>query len=60
MSKCKICGTIHDEIKCFLIKAFEYYPDGSLKRIEYLTPSDILSDKPQPSLASVLPFGTRQ
>ncbi|MCK1670300.1 hypothetical protein [Bradyrhizobium sp. 150] len=40
MEKCKICGTEH-EFKCVLVKAVEFYPDGVLKRVEYLTPADM-------------------
>ena len=57
MTKCVICGTEHD-YKCFLIKAIEYYPDGKMKRIEYLTPADMAQQ--QPSIANLQPFGTRQ
>jgi hypothetical protein len=47
MEKCKICGTEH-EFKCVLVKAVELYPDGALKRIEYLTPSDMPQRQPHP------------
>lgn len=59
MAKCQTCGCDHGETKCFMIKAFEYYPDGKLKRIEYLTPAD-MQPQQQVSLANVVPFGTRQ
>jgi hypothetical protein len=45
MEKCKICGTEH-EFKCVLVKAVEFYPDGVLKRVEYLTPAD-MTQQPQ-------------
>jgi len=32
--KCKWCGMVHD-IKCPAVKAFEYYPDGRIRRIEF-------------------------
>lgn len=32
--KCPYCGYIHD-LKCPLVKAFEYNPNGSLKRVEF-------------------------
>lgn len=33
-SQCPICGMWHGPI-CPSVKAIEYYPDGSIKRIEY-------------------------
>jgi hypothetical protein len=47
MEKCQICGTEH-EFKCVLVKATEYYPDGRLKRVEYLTPADMAQQQQQP------------
>jgi hypothetical protein len=58
MAKCQICGLEH-KFKCVLVKAIEYYPDGKLKRVEYLTPAD-MAPQQQLSLANVAPFGTRQ
>jgi hypothetical protein len=37
--KCEFCGTIHGP-RCPSVKAIEYYPDGKIKRIEYITPAD--------------------
>jgi hypothetical protein len=37
--KCKHCGNIH-EFRCPLVKSIEYYEDGTLKKIEYMTPAD--------------------
>ena len=37
--KCQHCGNIH-EFRCPLIKSIEYYEDGSIKKIEYMTPAD--------------------
>jgi len=54
MAVCMTCGSDHGDQKCFLIKAFEYYPDGKLKRIEYLTPADL---KSVPAQDNVVPFG---
>lgn len=34
MEKCQHCGLIHGAT-CPLIAAIEYYPDGSVKRIEF-------------------------
>jgi hypothetical protein len=59
MAKCWTCGSEHEGQKCFLVKALEYYPNGNLKRIEYLTPADLRQDQ-QPTLENVVPFGTRQ
>jgi hypothetical protein len=56
MEKCKICGVEH-EFKCVLVKAMEFFKDGRVKRIEYLTPNDY------PALQRNLqfePHGTRQ
>lgn len=48
---CPYCGTIHAD-KCSLVKAFEYHPDGSIKRVEFYTPGDysptILANVTQP------------
>ncbi len=40
--KCATCGGLsHTQGgKCPLVKAYEYYPDGKLKRIEFMTPAD--------------------
>ena len=37
--KCKHCGVIH-ETRCPCIKSIEYFEDGTIKRIEYLTSAD--------------------
>jgi len=37
--KCKHCGNIH-EFRCPLIKSIEYFEDGTIKRVEYMTPAD--------------------
>jgi len=39
---CKWCGLIHyySEGTCPSIKAIEYYPDGSVKRVEFHAPAD--------------------
>ena len=33
------CGEIH-VAHCPLVKAFEFYKDGKMKRVEFLTPMD--------------------
>jgi hypothetical protein len=37
MSSCPYCGLIHNTT-CPKIKAIEYYPDGSTKRVEFHSP----------------------
>lgn len=39
MSKCPYCGLIHAAM-CGLVKAMEYHPDGSIKRVEFKTAAD--------------------
>jgi hypothetical protein len=41
MNTCKKCGLAHDkDFPCDNVKEFEFYPDGTLKRIVYKTASD--------------------
>ena len=38
---CKYCGSIVKHTgKCPSVKSFEYYPDGKIKKVEFLTPVD--------------------
>ena len=37
--KCNWCGNYHG-VRCPEVRAIEYHPDGSVKRVEYLTPAD--------------------
>lgn len=37
-SPCRYCG-MHHAAKCSLVKAMEYHPDGSLKRVEFYEPT---------------------
>lgn len=37
---CKHCGKLHS-VRCPDVKAIEYHPDGSIKRVEYVTPADL-------------------
>lgn len=53
---CIICGFEHEN-KCPLIKAYEYFPDGTIKRVEFLTPADFHR---QPELLSLPTHATRQ
>ncbi len=39
MTPCRWCGLIHGP-KCPSVKAIEYYPDGTVKRIEFYSPND--------------------
>lgn len=42
MEKCRHCGMIHG-LLCPSVKAIEYYPDGTIKRVEYVTTADFAS-----------------
>ena len=37
---CKWCGIGHLNTKCPLIKAIEYHQNGTVKRVEFMTPND--------------------
>lgn len=39
--RCTYCGMIHMSGLCPHVKAFEYHPDGRLKRVEFHTPQPI-------------------
>lgn len=47
MKECRYCGMIHGP-KCPSIKAIEYHPDGTVKRIEFVTPADYFQNQPLP------------
>lgn len=36
ITECRWCGMMHGP-QCPTVKAFEYYPDGSVKRVEFKT-----------------------
>jgi hypothetical protein len=38
-AKCRFCGMYHGPL-CPTVKAFEYHPDGSLKRVEFKGAAD--------------------
>lgn len=38
--KCAHCGKYH-ESPCPRVKAVEYYPDGTVKRVEYIEPQPL-------------------
>lgn len=48
--KCNYCGLYH-EAKCPLVKAFEYHPDGTLKRVEFFEPPAVQVSPVTPNLA---------
>lgn len=37
--QCGHCGMFHSSGACPRVKAIEYYPDGSIKRVEYHPPN---------------------
>lgn len=37
---CRWCGAMHPELRCPKIRAVEFHPDGTIKRVEFLTPAD--------------------
>ncbi len=40
--KCKHCGNTH-ETRCPWVKSIEYFEDGTIKRVEYMTPADYVT-----------------
>lgn len=43
---CSYCGSIHDNRVCSLVKALEYYPNGTVKRVEFKTAADYPQSTP--------------
>lgn len=42
--KCPYCGMIgHTPMVCPRVRAFEFNPDGSVKRVEFITPAPVVS-----------------
>lgn len=37
---CRWCGLIHGE-RCPSVKSIEFFPDGQVKKVEFLTPVDL-------------------
>lgn len=35
--KCRWCGMFHD-VRCPWVKAYEFHPDGTVKRVEFVQP----------------------
>lgn len=52
-TKCPYCGLIHAFV-CGMVKAMEYHPDGSIKRVEFKTAIDY----PQQSPFPIMPVGS--
>lgn len=55
---CPYCGTLHIEGsgKCPLVSAFEYHPNGTLKRVEFYGPAPVSASVPGPaSIPAFLP-----
>lgn len=40
--KCQHCGLIHGPL-CPSVAAIEYFHDGTIKRVEYVTPADCVT-----------------
>ena len=41
-AKCQHCGLLHG-LRCPEVKAIEYFPGGTIKRVEYMTPADCVT-----------------
>lgn len=52
MTDCKWCGLTHGP-RCHAVVAIEYYPDGAVKRVEFVKPEPFLT-------ASELAFRTQR
>ncbi len=53
MERCRYCGLTGHIGLCPLIKAVEYYPDDSVKRVEMKTSADYVPLPTQPSAPQV-------
>lgn len=42
--KCQHCGMLHSGVTCPRIAAIDYYPDGAVRRVEYVQPPPIRVD----------------
>jgi len=47
--RCQWCGTFHST-KCHLVKAVEFHPDGSVKRVEFYEPPPLAATYVEPGL----------
>ena len=47
---CEYCGIFHERLRCPWVKAIEYHPDGSRRRVEFFSPLDthVTPMAPQP------------
>ena len=52
--RCQWCGQTHG-IRCPELRAIEYYENGSIKRVEYLTPADMKPPRVEYSAPSPRP-----
>src|SRR5258706_10201441 len=55
--KCKHCGNDH-EAHCPWVKSIEYFEDGTVKRVEYMTPADYAPS--WPLLPTYIPYPVPQ
>lgn len=59
-SKCMRCGQDHLIPACPEVKAIEFHEDGALRRVEFLTPADMLRDGDAPVETVGQPYQTLQ
>jgi hypothetical protein len=57
--KCFYCANEHDNMKCPMISAYEYTPEGTISRIEFVTFVDFMG-VPASAVDCVPPGTTRQ
>lgn len=46
INPCQWCGVIHLTPRCPQVKAFDYWPDGTLKRVEFHADKPIVGCTP--------------
>ncbi len=58
---CYFCGadTHPLNVRCPSIKAYDYYPDGKIKRVEFVTYADFLAPQVRPAELTVTADGLR-
>lgn len=44
LKKCPFCSQIH-EGQCPIVKSVEYYPNGTIKKVEYVTEDEMSYQK---------------
>ena len=42
MDHCHYCAGIHPGVRCPAVKAIDYYPNGTIKRVEFVGPPPTL------------------